>query len=408
MTKFELPKSVDLCISPRRGLKARHYIPKGTLVLTDKAIATTTQNCSNCFQTGLLKCSRCITKYCSVECQRLDWKIHKLICSHKEIQPEIEMLIKVQHWYHEHGDDDNQKSILCTLESNLSKFNQTDLDYLELQLKRFGKWNNESLQLLCTFQCNNFTIYDHELFEYGQGTFPLASLINHSCEPNVVALFKNDSLFLKSLVDIQEGDELFISYVDCILPITDRIQSLSKYQFVCDCQKCLNEQQITNYSEPLDNLQIFIQEMIDSSNPVPPKIVIEFIETLMSDYQDTSKTNLHESVRKSSFYRFSYSKDFPVVTKLFYDFMDLQKWNKASILSRFICAVYQYHYPQNHPMIGLQLYITAKCLWNAYEQNLSKLYIKYARQSLTITHGDLFPQFMEEVTVLENLIMNHC
>ena len=47
--------------------------------------------CNACHQVGYLKCSRCIQRsetdvdnlivyYCSVECQRQDWPVHKLVC----------------------------------------------------------------------------------------------------------------------------------------------------------------------------------------------------------------------------------------------------------------------------------------------------------------------------------------
>ena len=40
-----------------------------------------TKICSHCGQPGFLRCSRCnIERYCSKECQKLRWKIHKLYC----------------------------------------------------------------------------------------------------------------------------------------------------------------------------------------------------------------------------------------------------------------------------------------------------------------------------------------
>ena len=37
--------------------------------------------CSICSKEGTLKCSRCKTKkYCSPECQRIDWRVHKKTC----------------------------------------------------------------------------------------------------------------------------------------------------------------------------------------------------------------------------------------------------------------------------------------------------------------------------------------
>lgn len=42
-----------------------------------------TTNCSvaSCGKAGILRCKRCKTRYCSVECQLSDWKLHKIVCT---------------------------------------------------------------------------------------------------------------------------------------------------------------------------------------------------------------------------------------------------------------------------------------------------------------------------------------
>lgn len=81
----------------------------------------------------------------------------------------------------------------------------------------------------------------------GVGLYTLQSACNHSCIPNAEPSFlqNNHRLSLVSLKDIQEGEEIFISYLDeCMLERSRhsrRKELVSNYLFLCDCPRC-NEQ----------------------------------------------------------------------------------------------------------------------------------------------------------------------
>ncbi len=47
----------------------------------------------------------------------------------------------------------------------------------------------ELVHYLNVFKSNNFTLDDQEMFAIGEGTYPVASLFNHTCRPNAVILF---------------------------------------------------------------------------------------------------------------------------------------------------------------------------------------------------------------------------
>ncbi|KAH8288896.1 hypothetical protein KR054_011632 [Drosophila jambulina] len=78
----------------------------------------------------------------------------------------------------------------------------------------------------------------------GSGLYLLQSKINHSCVPNACSTFpySNDIVVMKTLVPIQEGDEICISYLDeCMLERSrhSRHKVLREnYIFVCQCPKC--------------------------------------------------------------------------------------------------------------------------------------------------------------------------
>ena len=76
---------------------------------------------------------------------------------------------------------------------------------------------------------------------YGTGIYPTVSLMNHSCDPNCIQSFANNTLIIKVAKDIEPHQELTISYG----PIyskhkwDERQHTLKKqYFFTCQCPKC--------------------------------------------------------------------------------------------------------------------------------------------------------------------------
>ena len=81
----------------------------------------------------------------------------------------------------------------------------------------------------------------------GTAMYSTTCKMNHSCDPNVVVLYKRSgygsqhplTAFCVALRDIAEGDELTISYIDQDrTSYAERQQALSYYGFVCTCRKC--------------------------------------------------------------------------------------------------------------------------------------------------------------------------
>ncbi|XP_015273772.1 PREDICTED: SET and MYND domain-containing protein 5 [Gekko japonicus] len=79
----------------------------------------------------------------------------------------------------------------------------------------------------------------------GSGLFVLQSCCNHSCIPNAEASFpdNNFTLHLTALEDIQPGEEICISYLDCCQRDRSRHSRhkalRENYLFTCSCPKCL-------------------------------------------------------------------------------------------------------------------------------------------------------------------------
>lgn len=81
----------------------------------------------------------------------------------------------------------------------------------------------------------------------GAALYRLQSACNHSCDPNAEVTFpgNNDALALVALRDIEDGDEICISYLEECQRTRSRHsrqkQLRENYVFICECEKCEEE-----------------------------------------------------------------------------------------------------------------------------------------------------------------------
>ena len=80
------------------------------------------------------------------------------------------------------------------------------------------------------------------LFHLGTGLYKTASFVNHSCDPNCVAIFDGTSVSLRTIKEVQAGEEFVISYVNLLAPTEIRQMELEEgYMFTCCCTVCKGE-----------------------------------------------------------------------------------------------------------------------------------------------------------------------
>ncbi|CAE7707888.1 SMYD3 [Symbiodinium sp. CCMP2456] len=71
------------------------------------------------------------------------------------------------------------------------------------------------------------------------GVFPLASLFNHTCAPNMSKVLLKDWVLLRAARDIEAGEELTQFYCDIRMPVEMRQKELQDlFGFLCGCQRC--------------------------------------------------------------------------------------------------------------------------------------------------------------------------
>jgi hypothetical protein len=81
---------------------------------------------------------------------------------------------------------------------------------------------------------------DNNYKEICYGLWPMASFLNHSCNPNAFYYGIGRYLILKAIADIPKGNEIRISYIER-MPYDERNYTLQKWGFKCDCPLCIEE-----------------------------------------------------------------------------------------------------------------------------------------------------------------------
>lgn len=81
----------------------------------------------------------------------------------------------------------------------------------------------------------------------GSGVFPLSSLLNHSCAPNLTRIAVDNKLAFVVTRPIEKNAQLFISYRESFFR-TEKAERqkevLESYRFVCKCEACSNDYQV--------------------------------------------------------------------------------------------------------------------------------------------------------------------
>lgn len=76
----------------------------------------------------------------------------------------------------------------------------------------------------------------------GNAVYMLPSFYNHDCDPNThIVWMQNADAKLKTLRDIDEGEELRICYIDASMDVNARQKILAEgFGFECRCLRCLS------------------------------------------------------------------------------------------------------------------------------------------------------------------------
>lgn len=253
---------------------------QGSVILKETPFACVLQSryraerCDRCFKPGkVLKCSNCLyVRYCNRFCQKEAWPEHQEECGklkeigESRVVPDaalmmsriIRKLLKggdVQKGYYTAKsyrrfwdlmahEDDIRKD-----EKRMEHFQSLTVVLRSLIDEAAMPANQELFRIFGKMCINSFNILDDEMNSIGTGMYLGASIMDHSCRPNAVAIFDGSTLNVRLLEDYNGAEidfsKIFISYIDLLNPTDVRRDNLRKrYYFTCDCERCRDEQEL--------------------------------------------------------------------------------------------------------------------------------------------------------------------
>ncbi|XP_074674439.1 histone-lysine N-methyltransferase SMYD3 isoform X2 [Strix aluco] len=291
------PAALERFPSPGKGsgLRSRRRVRPGQLLYRAEPFAyvvTKEQRggvCHRCLRRNehLHRCSQCkVAKYCDTSCQKEAWLDHKQECRClKSIKPNFppdsvrlagRIVFKLlrqsvclsERLYSFSDLQSNIEQLSEEMKDGLRHLAQTLQLYLKTEIQDASHLPPviDFFQIFTKVTCNCFTISNGEMQDVGVGLYPSMSLLNHSCDPNCVIVFEGYQLLLRSVREIQIGEELTISYIESLMPTSERQKQLMRqYCFECDCLLCQNQEKD---AEKLAGEECAWKEVKDAVNEV--------------------------------------------------------------------------------------------------------------------------------------------
>lgn len=411
--------------------------------------------CDGCFaSSNLKKCSACqVVWYCGSNCQKLDWKLHRLECQvlsrldqekRKSVTPSIRLMLKL--YLRRKLQNDN--AIPSTATDNYSLVealvaHMSDIDEKQLVLyaqmanlvNLILQWPEISIKEIAEnfskLACNAHTICDSELRPLGTGLYPVISIINHSCLPNAVLVFEGRLAVVRAVQHVPKGAEVLISYIETAGSTMTRQKAVKEqYLFTCACPRCIKVGQFDDIQESAilegyrckdDRCSGFLLRDSDDKGFTCQQCGLvrskEEIKTIASEVNVLSKKTLAltscgnhqevvstykmiEKLQRKLYHPFSINL-MQTREKLIKILMELEDWKEALAYCRLTIPVYQRVYPQFHPLLGLQYYTCGKLEWFLGDTENAIKSLTKAVEILRITHGTNSPFMKELILKLE-------
>ncbi|XP_061847077.1 histone-lysine N-methyltransferase SMYD3 isoform X3 [Colius striatus] len=226
--------------------------------------------------------------------------------------------------------------------------------------------------------CNCFTISSGEMQDVGVGLYPSMSLLNHSCDPNCVIIFEGYQLLLRSVREIQIGEELTISYIETLMPTSERQKQLMRqYCFECDCLLCKTQEKdaekLAGEEHAWEEVKDVVSEVRYLKSTKEWEQVLSRCKSLLSSNTDRlPDTNIYQ---------------LELLDCAMDACINLELWEEALYYGNRTLGPYRLYYPGFHPLRALQLMRVGKLQYSQdmFPQALETL--KQAYNIMKVTHG---------------------
>lgn len=209
----------------------------------------------------LLICNKCKNmRYCSAECQRAAWRSHhKFECTPgvvediKKIGVKTWALVRLLNKYKHGSISMKHIEALSLLQSRTDEQATRRRGVLsrhkadQARASTYVDLSKDSVwSLYCNIKLSTFEIWKPPELRHREGLGIwldlFSSILNHSCDPNVMIFWEGKQLRCKTLRDISAGEELFVSYVPVSWDLYRRRYQLEVSWFIrCTCE-CFRRQ----------------------------------------------------------------------------------------------------------------------------------------------------------------------
>ena len=207
-------------------------------------------------------CSGCRNMfYCSKDCQRQDWKVHKHECKafYCHGAPDFtrrmlfRLFLTMKHSpekrtqrYKIPGTDPPQYRTYDDLRTFKEAEIKKDKKTFKLFKKIFEDFHfigidckaEEIFDCLCKHLANSFIIENSILLPVGASIFVLESIFEHSCVPNADLIFHGAKLEVRAIKKISPGEKITVGHVDFKYSRDIRKKMFQNCFITCSCSRC--------------------------------------------------------------------------------------------------------------------------------------------------------------------------
>ncbi|XP_045460738.1 histone-lysine N-methyltransferase SMYD3 [Harmonia axyridis] len=431
--------------------KSTERITPGSVLLSEKPFVYCLSSklrsdyCDYCFKKGTLeealrKCIACkYVCYCGYGCQKKGWSFHKAECQNlKKIAPRqvpdaARMLARMVQKLNKDGKtirsyytDINFRMYKDLMSHYPDMRNDTKrlehFECLQVVLKEFMSEevlpNPVDLMGIFGRMCiNSFNICNEEQQVLGTGLYLGASVLDHSCDPNAVAIFEGTTIHVRALKPMEylNWSEVFISYIDTLSTTEERIEDLKRvYYFTCQCQRCLTpvlEESAAacpniNCDNPITSIEV--QDCSKCGAPVTKNFIDKYKEVTeltdlhlqkMKDMAFLDACRICLDQQEGVLHKFN-TKHLKTLDLTFECCIDFNKFGEALIIGRRLQEAFHKYYGKFHPSTGLLHLKLAKILVYLNRLDEGKDQLKKAYEILKVTHGVQSGVFREELLPL--------
>lgn len=165
------------------------------------------------------------------------------------------------------------------------------ISLIQISIRNFHEVIGWPLEMTKEENHDDKLIYKRSSKAFGTASYPFASLLNHSCAPNICKIFIDGKLVMVVQRHVEKGSQIFDNYGYCF---TNQFKNFRQdilfknYLFKCECEACSNDFSILPSLKIVDKTCFKIAKKISrelsSLNHKKSKFKIQEIATVIEKY----------------------------------------------------------------------------------------------------------------------------